>query len=341
MDLESDFEVIFKEFEPDYNEWRYALITPTEHSFSRQRSHQKNFPLLWLAHFRSLWDDIKQQTRLILNAPHNRLLSYERKLRAERIKGKIPARLELKISGDIAAGEFNRRYSVKKKVLSVDTPENRFIKFAISTMVCRLDQLVNITRKKESAREKANYGLSEHFYKDLGSWKDALVSLQRAPLFKEVGPFSGLKKESLVLQQRTGYSGFYRAWQELKMYLDTFGQGSSLSLKSMDELYEVWCFLKIKNLLIDIGFELSEQDPPKIRQVGLDWQTTDGFGGAFKLEKKGIKIRLAHEVTFSNTQGEIRSLTVKQKPDIVLEAKFDSGEKLIWLFDAKYRLESN
>ncbi|MCQ8848088.1 restriction endonuclease-like protein [Alteromonas stellipolaris] len=340
MDLHSDFEAIFTEFEPDYDEWRYALITPTEHSFTRKRSRQKDFPLLWLAHFKSLWNELQQQTQLIINAPHNRLLSYEKKLRAERIKGKISARLEQKISSDFTAGDFARRYTVKKKILSVDTPENRFIKFAISTMIQRLGQLENMTRKQESGRVSADYGLSEHFFTDLKSWKDTLIKLHRAPLFKELSSFNGLKKESLVLQQRTGYSGFYRAWQELKMYLETFGEGASLSVKGMDELYEVWCFLKIKTLLEEIGFRISEHEGANIQQTGMEWQTKDGFGGAFRMEKKGIKARLSHEVTFCKTKGEIRTLTVNQKPDIVLEATFDSGETLIWLFDAKYRLEN-
>lgn len=340
MDLGSDFEAIFRDFLPDYYEWRYALVAPTEHSFKRQRSRQKDFPLLWLAHFKSLWKVLQQQTQLIINAPHNRLLTYKKKLRAERIKGKIPARLEQKISSDFSAGQYARRYTVAKKKLSVDTPENRFIKFAISTMLLRLDQLEKMTKKKESARESADYGLSEHFFTDLKSWKGALTKLHRAPLFKELSPFNGLKNDSLVLQQRTGYSGFYRAWQELKMYLDAIGEGASLSVKSMDELYEVWCFLKIKKLLEECGFEVASHESANIQQAGLEWQTKDGFGGAFRLEKRGIKIRLSHEVTFCKTKGEVRTLTVNQKPDIVLEAEFDSGETLIWLFDAKYRLES-
>ncbi|AFT76666.1 hypothetical protein AMBLS11_00360 [Alteromonas macleodii str. 'Black Sea 11'] len=340
MDLRSDFKAIFADFLPEYDEWRYALVAPTEHGFKRQHSQQKDFPLLWLAHFKSLWHELQKQARLIINAPHNRLLSYEKQFRAERIKGKIPARLEQKISGDFAAGEYARRYTVKKKKLSVDTPENRFIKFAISTMVNRLSQLETMTRKTKSTRENADYGLSEHFFSDLKLWKDTLIKLHRASLFAELSPFNGLKKESLVLQQRTGYSGFYRAWQELKMYLDAIGDGASASVKSMDELYEVWCFLKIKKLLQECGFEVTSHESATVRQDGLEWQTKDGFGGAFKLVKRGITVRLSHEVTYGKTKGEVRTLTVNQRPDIVLEAKFDSGETLIWLFDAKYRLES-
>ncbi len=56
----------------------------------------------------------------------------------------------------------------------------------------------------------------------------------------------------------------------------------------------------------------------------------------------GIKIRLAHEPVFSNTKdpafGKIYSWTTVQKPDIFLEATFLKGEKVQWIFDAKYRI---
>ena len=38
MDLRSDFKAIFADFLPEYDEWRYALVAPTEQSFKRQYS---------------------------------------------------------------------------------------------------------------------------------------------------------------------------------------------------------------------------------------------------------------------------------------------------------------
>ncbi|MFP3449162.1 nuclease domain-containing protein, partial [Pseudomonas sp. SIMBA_067] len=75
-----------------------------------------------------------------------------------------------------------------------------------------------------------------------------------------VSTYTGLNSESLVLQQKTGYSAVYRVWQELKYYLDVFEEQSSVSMKSVAEIYEVWCFLEIRNILIN---ELRFKDKTK------------------------------------------------------------------------------
>jgi len=82
-----------------------------------------------------------------------------------------------------------------------------------------------------------------------------LEQLLNRPLFAEVGSYDGQSSESLVLHQRDGYSGVYRIWQELKLYLDVFGQDAAISMKSIAELYEVWCFLEVRRLLLTLGFE--------------------------------------------------------------------------------------
>ncbi|MGB1831420.1 MAG: nuclease domain-containing protein, partial [Flavobacteriaceae bacterium] len=42
---------------------------------------------------------------------------------------------------------------------------------------------------------------------------------------------------------------------------------------------------------------------------------------------------------FGKSSKTIKSWTTVQKPDIYLEAEFPDKEKIVWLFDAKYRVE--
>ncbi|BCR03080.1 hypothetical protein DESUT3_01490 [Desulfuromonas versatilis] len=70
----------------------------------------------------------------------------------------------------------------------------------------------------------------------------------------------------------------------------------------------------------------------------------DGIGAAFEFERPdGLRIRLAHEPSFSTASnpkaGKIYSWTTTQEPDIFLEASFPSGDRIHWVFDAKYRIE--
>jgi hypothetical protein len=52
---------------------------------------------------------------------------------------------------------------------------------------------------------------------------------------------------------------------------------------------------------------------------------------------------LCHEPNFGkpkrDTSGDIYSWTTEQKPDIFLEARFGDGPTLLWIFDAKYRID--
>jgi hypothetical protein len=333
LDYETDLNDLLGAFQrSDFSDWPFALISATEHGFARKRG-QKSFPLLWLAHFKSLWNSLAQHTKAILNAPHNRLISTQKMIKAERLTGKLSERLEARVAEDVQSLQFDRRYRTEKKTLSVNTPENRFVQFALRSMKQQLLAIYYQVSKQKNEK------VSEHFYKGLSDWQQQISLYLAHPLFKEVSDFKGLSKESLVLQQRAGYAGFYRIWQELKLYLGVLGKESFVSLKSMDELYEVWCFLKVRDVLLDLGFQSVSQQPVHLKQSALEWQTQDGFGGAFHLEKSGIKIRLAHEKTFSNKATPMRSLLVSQRPDILLEATFENGEQLFWLFDAKYRLE--
>ena len=54
----------------------------------------------------------------------------------------------------------------------------------------------------------------------------------------------------------------------------------------------------------------------------------------------GVKARLAHEPPFNKTTKAIRTYSVSQKPDILLEVTFPNDRRFIWLFDAKYRIKT-
>ncbi len=234
----------------------------------------------------------------------------------------------------------------------MDTPENRFIKMAVSKSKRQLADLEQKLRQSNQAPERQR--LSDSFLNELHSWQQPLQKVLGQSFFKEVGAYTGLRRESLVLQQKTGYSSVYRVWQELKFYLDVFGNQSSISMKSVAEIYEVWCFLCLKQILEqDLGFESVQSSATKLAQNDFfEYQLKDGFAGAFCFERSdGVTARLAHEPKFTKKGQSIRSYLVNQEPDIVLEvtlpksASSDSSssedKQFIWLFDAKYRIKTD
>ena len=351
MALHQDLPAMYQAIDKVYPLWRFSLVEKTEQdaAISQQRGH---FPLMWLANFAALRKRFEQGLKVICAAPHSRLQPTVANIKAAKLKGRLPHKLAEKVKQDFANGQYDKRYAVEKKQLSVDTPENRFIKMAVSKSKRQLAEFEHKLRQSNQAPERQR--LSDSFLNELHSWQQPLQKVLGQSFLKEVGAYTGLNRESLVLQQKTGYSAVYRVWQELKFYLDLFGNQSSISMKSVAEIYEVWCFLCLKQILEqDLGFELVENGAAKLAQNDFfEYKLKDGFAGAFRFKRSdGVTARLAHEPKFTRKGQSIRSYLVNQEPDIVLEVtlpksadltKADSSEEkqFIWLFDAKYRIKT-
>ncbi|MBD3768283.1 MAG: DUF2357 domain-containing protein, partial [Gammaproteobacteria bacterium] len=351
MALHQDLPAMYQAIDKVYPLWRFSLVEKTEQdaATSQQRGH---FPLMWLANFAALRARFEQGLKVICAAPHSRLQPTVANIKAAKLKGRLPHKLAEKVKQDFANGQCDKRYAVEKKQLSVDTPENRFIKMAVSKSKRQLAEFEQKLRQSNQAPDRQR--LSDSFLNELHSWQQPLQKVLGQSFLKEVGAYTGLNRESLVLQQKTGYSAVYRIWQELKFYLDVFGNQSSISMKSVAEIYEVWCFLCLKQILEqDLGFELVENSATKLAQNDFfEYQLKDGFAGAFRFKRSdGVTARLAHEPKFTKKGQSIRSYLVNQEPDIVLEVTLpksadltqaDSSEEkqFIWLFDAKYRIKT-
>lgn len=351
MALHKDLPAMYQAIDAVFPHWRFSLVEKTDQTVARSKK-RVHFPLMWLESFKELRKRFEQGLKVICAAPHSRLQPTVANIKAAKLKGRLPHKLAEQVKQDFANGQYDKRYAVEKKQLSVDTPENRFIKMAVSKSKRQLAEFEQKLRQSNQALERPR--LSESFIDEVHSWQQPLQKVLGQSFLKEVGAYTGLNRESLVLQQKTGYSTVYRIWQELKFYLDVFGNQSSISMKSVAEIYEVWCFLCLKQILEqDLGFELVENSATKLAQNDFfEYQLKDGFAGAFRFKRSdGVTARLAHEPKFTKKGQSIRSYLVNQEPDIVLEVtlpksadltKPDSSEEkqFIWLFDAKYRIKT-
>lgn len=339
MDMASDLQVMNAAIDEEFPLWRFSIAEKTQQQMQAAKKPHPDFLLLWLAQFEALFEELNNGLKHIVNAPHSRLLPSEKSVRMNRLKGKLPAKLEQSVARAISDKQFDKHFNLNKKVLSVDTPENRFIKSVISTTVAKLAKVKQAAIKSQVEPEKQR--LSDSFLGKLENWHDDIRYYHRQPLFQEVGNFTGLRRESLVLQQKPGYAKVYKVWQQLKWYLDFLEGDSSLSLRSIAELYEVWCFLEIRRILLDMDFFETESNRIPLVNNGIEVSLKDGLQGTFHLERDdGIKLRLAHEPQFRRSGTTIKSWTTTQKPDIYLEAAFPDGEMIVWLFDAKYRIKN-
>jgi predicted component of viral defense system (DUF524 family) len=341
VDLHHDLQAMYRCIDQVYPLWRFSLAEKTEQDVSKSGA-RSDFSLLWLANFQRLREQLEVGLKVISSAPHSRLQTTEFHIKASRLKGRVPPKLAERVISNIRDGQLDRRYRQEKKRLSVDTQENRFIKMVVSVTKKRLVEFHRKLLKANQVPESQR--LSDSFLHEIKQWQLPLLTMQKQGFMAEVGDFSGQTGESLVLQQKTGYSAVYRAWQELKYYLDLFSAQSTVSMKSVADIYEVWCFLSVRSILVDqLGFKENVRARDTLRPNDFyEYQLRDGMIGAFEFDRPdGIKVRLAHEPPFKKGGKDIRTYLIAQKPDILLEVTFPNGKKCIWLFDAKYRIKSN
>lgn len=344
MAMAKDLEKIHSDVDALYPLWRFSLAQKTDQELAKSRKPHERFPLLWLAHFESLRRALADGVQQICRTPHTRLMPYTKKISAEKLRGRLPAKLEECVTEHLHNGEYQHRYQINAKRLSVNTPENQFVKMVLNKSILELTRFKERVEREEKTPDKGR--ISTSFLNELSEWKKPLEQLLNRPFFADVASFEGMSAESLVLQQRAGYAAVYRIWQELKLYLDLFGQHAAISMKSIAELYEVWCLLEVRCMLLTLGFIETKKDRAILKNKGLEKSLTNGMGAAFHFSRAdGVEIRLAHEPVFSRTNdpafGKIYSWTTVQKPDIFLEATFANGGKIQWIFDAKYRINTD
>ncbi len=344
MDMVSDLEKILQEIDAVYPLWRFSVVQKTDDELARSRKKHEHFELLWLAQFKALQKELAQAVKLVCRSPHSRLVTEIKSVKAERLKGRLRGKLEESIAENFKSKNYDKQYSIEKKRLSFDTPVNRFVKTVVANSVSRIGRFSRNLSLNEQNRITGSPGrLSQSFFESLAELKKPFERLSNEQLFLEIGVYEGHLSESLVLHQRMGYAKIYRIWQELKLYLDFFGSDTSVSQRSVEQLYEIWCVLELKRILEQLGFEeINHAKNPQTKTYEKVLSLTDGL---FRFSRSdGLTGRLIHEPSYSSPSSEldkIYSWTTNQRPDILLEMTLADGVTARWAFDAKYRIDSN
>lgn len=340
IDLAADLQKINKSIDELFPLWRFSLAEKTQHQMKAVKQPHSQFLLLWLAQFESLWCDLNKGLKQIINAPHSRLVATQNSVTMDNLKGRLTQKLEREVHNAKKEQQWDKRFQLNKKILSVDTPENRFIKSVVMTSINKLSKITNLIQQNQLAPEKQR--LSDSFINQLDQWQTSMRFFQRQPMFKEIGKFTGLSRESLVLQQKPGYARVYKIWQQLKWYLELLEGQNNLSLRSISELYEIWCFLEVRRILIELGFEETQSRHIPLVNSGIEVSLSNKIQGAFRFKRAdGVTIRLAHEPQFGAKGNPVKSWITTQIPDIFLEATFPDGQVFVWIFDAKYRIKDS
>lgn len=260
-------------------------------------------------------------------------------------------RVELPINSDLKATLFSvpSRIKLNNKIETVDTPENRFVKHALTTFLnfCN-DFKIKLNENKRSSREV-----------DL-----LLVKLEEYlnfPVFKEISTPQILPLNSPILQRKEGYREVLRVWLMFDLAAKIVWRGGddvySGNKRDVAILYEYWLFFKLLEVLKAV-FKIEPKDIEELLKPtadGLGLQLQQGvhisLEGVYESDTRKLQVEFSYNRTFSGDRAypESGSWTKSMRPDYTLsiwphgiDSKNAEEQELITHihFDAKYKVEN-
>lgn len=336
LDYKSDYKSIIADINKEFSSLVFDVLKKTYTGF--KEGNEINNDIIWWGVFGELYKTIIVSSKLILNKPHNRLIRDNYFSKADRIRY-VNSQLEEQIVEHRA--NTQKYYRVERKTLTTNTLENQFFKYSIFHLLQKFISIKNKLLNSSAQR------MSDEFKDELSHIEKQLSFITHHPFFKQISGFRGIKQESLVMQKASGYSSLFRSWIVLKRGIDFLDGVNKIELKNIADLYQIWCFIEMKNMIQSIVKKQPEEI--KLAEIlieGFNAQIRSGKSSKVSFKKdNGDLIELFHELKYTrNISDKIVSHTVSQEPDIILRiTKSDLKENLqfTYLFDAKYRLVSD
>lgn len=220
-----------------------------------------------------------------------------------------------------------------KKEHTVDTHENRYVKWTMKRIVTRLKDLNRALQKSYSY---GNGKMDFLLISKLEMMIEWLERKEKSSFWKQVGKLDR-SITSLVLQMATGYRTVLQVYTTISRSIVLQGQIYKMSIKDIATLYEYWTFLKLGQILGEKCIPIS-QDIVKVNSEGL-FVTLDKSRSA---ERRYVHPVTNEEITlkyqYDTTSNRVP--TVQQKPDSMLSiGKKGKEYQYQYVFDAKYRLD--
>ena len=339
LDTKDDLKVIIQQIRQEYGELVFRYLTLTFQQF--EQGKEANNDIIWLSVFKQIIAGYLRAVRFVINAPHNKTRTEIEYLRPDRIKHWNNA-LALQYKNNEAHDPSKARhtfYRTEQLTSTIDTVENRFVKYTVERILERLNRLLRKIRNTTSDVE----------YQNLSASAKELNIISHNTIFRSIGRFEGFKQESMVLQQRGGYQQVYRYWLLLQNGLNLIDGDTSVGVQPVWKLYELWCFLRMKRYvmqLLDIDPMTRPEDAELIKDnpiVDFDYFTGGDLTGtaSFVNRRNGDVVEVGYQYKFNRydrNEDQFSSATVEQKPDIIINIRKQDGQILTYLYDAKYRV---
>ena len=340
LDYHEHWRTIVENIEREYRMLSLDYMRRTFHGFSPDQNGEHP-DIVWWSVFEGEQQKFIKACKSIIDRPRHRLHGEEVYLRADKLK-QTPHNIENRLAEHRKEPAY--LYRVEQHILSNDTQENRFLKFALHQISKRYEDL----RKRIEAIKTASGTMKSAML----ATSETLKQLQHHPFFRTIGRFKGISQESMVLQKATGYSQVYRTWNLLRRAYSLNDGLYRLQTKDIATLYEIWCFIEVSHI-VKAQLNLDDEDVEHRNRMELNgifsWELGKGEHSRILFRKDGVELaELVYNPKNADKENgnvgmkDLVVPTVPQKPDIVLQLTkndLQQGMKMTYLFDAKYRID--
>lgn len=340
LDYHEHWRAIVEDIEREYRMLSLDYMRRTFHGFSPDQNGEHP-DIVWWSVFEGEQQKFIKACKSIIDRPRHRPHGEEVYLRADKLK-QTPHNIENRLAEHRKEPAY--LYRVEEHILSNDTQENRFLKFALYQISKRYEDL----RQRIEAVKTA----SDTMKAAMHATSESLKRLQHHPFFRTIGRFKGINQESMVLQKATGYSQVYRTWNLLRRAYSLNDGLYRLQTKDIATLYEIWCFIEVSHIVKEqLHLENEEAEHRNRMEMNgiFSWELGKGEHSRILFRKDGVELA---ELVYNpknadkeNNNVGMKGLvvpTMPQKPDIVLQLTkndLQQGMKMTYLFDAKYRID--
>lgn len=340
LDYHEHWRTIVEDIEREYRMLSLDYMQRTFHGFSPDQNGEHP-DIVWWSVFEGEQQKFIKACKSIIDRPRHRLHGEEVYLRADKLK-QTPHNIENRLAEHRKEPAY--LYRVEQHILSNDTQENRFLKFALHQISKRYEDL----RQRIEAVKTASGTMKSAML----ATSETLKRLQHHPFFRTIGRFKGISQESMVLQKATGYSQVYRTWNLLRRAYSLNDGLYRLQTKDIATLYEIWCFIEVSHI-VKAQLHLDDEDVEHRNRIEMNgifsWELGKGEHSRILFRKDGVELaELVYNPKNADKENDnvgMKDLvvpTVPQKPDIVLQLTkndLQQGMKMTYLFDAKYRID--
>lgn len=248
-----------------------------------------------------------------------------------------------------------------RKVETIDTPENRFIKHAVEVFLKFSTDCFNLFSnfKYERAQKEASVLINN------------LENHLNHPFFKEISRPITLKLNSPVLQRKSGYREILSAWLKFDLAAKLVWQGGddvyNAGKRDIAVLYEYWLFFTLYDL-IKKKFKINQHQYDEKPYEHLIVPTNDGLNvmiksgkhtaleGVYDSGNRKLQVKFSYNRTFTGGTDYINkddkkspgSWTKTLRPDYTLsiwpadlkEISAEEKELIVHIhFDSKYKVD--